>query len=109
MVNKTDYYIDPKRKIRDFCLGLFGSWGVVIIYYVIALTLSSSLSSMVWRFAMSFTLTLLIIIIIQIILIVVFFRKGRRFIGIGILMAILIPIILTLLFFGACLIGLMRY
>ena len=100
------YYTNNGRKVGDFCLGFFGIWIVIILITVISSWIISSFSgySQIYNLFAAFSIYGLLFDILLIILgITISFRKGRRYIGIGILASALVP----LLVFGACLIIIM--
>jgi hypothetical protein len=93
---KSGYYTRTRRKVGDFFLGFFGSMVLSLLLVVLSAFLSSlsadySLVSSLFSLALS------------VFLIVFFFRKGRRFIAIGMISMILLP----LLAFGSCLVLIM--
>jgi len=97
--NVTDYYAeDSSRKGKDFMLGFFGMGAMLfIINTIIYLSLSrlaNGASSSLALFNVGFSFLIFLIGII------LAFAKNRRYIGIGIISLILVP----LLIFGACLI-----
>lgn len=96
--NQADVYTDnPGKAVKDFCLGFFGIWFAVFVFYMSFGFISNFLSF----FRSSFLLSSIVIYAILGIGGIILFRaKGRRYIGIGILVSFLIP----LLVFGACLI-----
>lgn len=87
---KPDYYTSIGKKIGDFLLGFFG---VIISYsfYTFVLNFSYYSANMIW-------IILFISIVVLVVLPVTFFKMGRRFITIGIISTLLIP----LLIFGSC-------
>ena len=87
MDERNDYYLEPGKKIGDFFLGFFGALMVVVIAGVIGAAAPGSAAISVIG-----NLVLLIAGIVH------FFRRGRRFIAIGMISIIIIPVLL----FGAC-------
>lgn len=101
--DRDSYYTNSGRKVGDFCLGFFGIWIVMVGITTVFSWLSSafggynSLSSL---FGMFSIYGLGLDLILAILGVTLSFRKGRRFIGIGIIASALVPLLL----FGACLI-----
>tara|TARA_Y100000310_G_C20235723_1_gene602309 strand:- start:49 stop:354 length:306 start_codon:yes stop_codon:yes gene_type:complete len=89
-----DYYINTKRKVWDFIIGFFGIW---IISTIIGF-LFVGIESVVRGSGMFLTLGWILVAILAIVAIVLGFTKGRRYISIGIISSIVLP----LLIFGAC-------
>lgn len=108
-INQEDFYNSAGKKIGDFVLGFF--IGLIVFYsgiffYIVLRPISLitgfggglnylSTPNIILQFLL---LGLLIFIIIKV------FKKKRRFIGIGIIIAMVFPILLVLLLFGACLV-----
>lgn len=99
--NKTDYYTSAGRKVGDFCIGFFGVW---VLSYILSIILTLlfyflSLSNSGTGFAFSSMIVIAVIaLLVAIIGIIVAFKKGRRYIGIGIIVSAIIPLLLL----GAC-------
>jgi hypothetical protein len=89
MDKRIDYYTNPGKKIGDFFLGLFGALLVVIVAGAIAAAAPGSGSIMI---------SLIGNAILLLAGIVHFFRRGRRFIAIGMISILTIPVLLL----GAC-------
>lgn len=87
--DKNDYYTSTGRKIGDFCIGFFG-------IFIVASVLST-ITMLVFFNAFIVSIILLFIVVFGVIF---SFKKGRRYIGIGIIASTLVP----LLFLGACMI-----
>ncbi len=89
---KKDYYASTGKKISDF---LFGFISTIIVFYSVSFARSlfaPSISNLVWinlfaLFIIIATLTLLWLL---------FFKTNRRFIAIGIMFVLLIPILISL-------------
>lgn len=97
---KDEYYTNSGRKVGDFCLGFFGIW-IVMIGISTILSWFSGLFGGFTSFVNIFYIPGLILDIVFVVFgITLSFRKGRRYIGIGIISSALVP----LLVFGACLI-----
>lgn len=98
MAKREDYYETTGQKTKDFLLGFFGIWlmGAILtgIFYLIFLAFPNSIIS----FGLS-SLFSLIELILAIGGIIYFRRIGRRYIAIGIITSIVLPILI----FGACL------
>jgi hypothetical protein len=84
-----DYYAEKSRKIIDFLIGFFGT--------LILGGLLAWLISFIFR-GVYLPMLYLILLILLGIVIYIFFKLNRRYIGIGAISAILIP----LLAMGAC-------
>ena len=95
-MEKEYYYTSTGRKVGDFFIGLIGtfliqSFAGFLTIFVSQILLGSSIG------IVTFVGTIIGAIYIM-------KKSNRRFIGIGLLIGILIPVILGLLLFGACLI-----
>lgn len=89
--NKVDYYDRLSKKILDFLLGFFG--------YFLSAILTFSIFEAVFSYSSSLPDILsLILFIASIYFIYYLFKINRRFIAIGAIVGIVIP----LLVFGAC-------
>ena len=103
-INKMDEYYDTKKKkVWDFILGVIGFLiGNVIIYFIIfsifRLILSLMYPNTITIEQISAAMTLAIILAINVTIVISSFKKGRRYIAIGMISGIFIP----LLIFGAC-------
>ncbi|MFH1191977.1 MAG: hypothetical protein V1655_00715 [bacterium] len=91
---KDDYHTSKDKKAKDFLIGFFG---IIILLFLYSIVISFApllfyFASMVW-----------VIYFIPIAAIVaapvIFFKRGRRFIAVGIVSALLIPFLV----FGSCL------
>jgi hypothetical protein len=99
---KADYYQnDSSKKVKDFFIGFFG----VIIFELIVFFIFHLLEDLIFdNVSTEIILTIINIVqlmtplIVLITTIIHFFKKGRRFIAVGILSTS----ILSLLSFGAC-------
>jgi heme/copper-type cytochrome/quinol oxidase subunit 4 len=89
------YYTNSGKKVGDFCLGFFGAWGLTMVLTIIPYWIYSIFSSSFAVFPI-----LLFGFALAVIGIVLSFTKGRRYIGIGIIASVLLPLLLV----GACLI-----
>ena len=101
-----NYYDSEKKKIGDVLLVLFGNWGICVVFYMIIIFLTTFISSIIRSYSLiNFLGFFPILLLVLDILAIVHFRKiGRRYISTGILLSIIIPIVMGLLVFGACLI-----
>ncbi|MBT3464811.1 hypothetical protein HOD20_02765 [archaeon] len=104
-MKKEDYYGDNKKlKIVDFILGFFGIYIVNLIIFSITRIPLYAISRLQYFRKYNYligigdNLSIVICIIITIVIIKIFFKKKRRFISIGSLVAIGIPLLLL----GAC-------
>jgi len=102
-VEKEDYYTSTGRKVGDFCIGFFGT-GIalqiisgVFFLFVTFIFGNNPDQSLIY---LTLLLSIIILLALYILGIVIAFKKGRRFIGIGIISTILVPLLL----FGACII-----
>lgn len=108
---KEDYYTRGGSKVGDFCWGFFSALVVMmiigaLIYLLSYLQLSNpNGSNLGIIFNLLTYLAQPILLAAAVLSIVMSFKKGRRFIGIGIIVACCIPIVLILLLFGACLLS----
>jgi len=99
--SKTDYYWNAEgRRIADFCLGLFGSYILVVAMFIFSTGLFSVMEFSIAFVQLMEILMTIIPLIFLIAMIVLSFSKGRRYIGIGIISSVVLPLLL----FGACLI-----
>lgn len=89
---KENYYTSTGKKVGDFFLGFFG---VLILNFILAF-----IFGFLFIFANLYWMNLFISIAISLALIFLFFKKNRRFIAIGIIAMMLIPILV----FGSCLV-----
>lgn len=103
----SDYYSNrPGKAVLDFCLGFFGIWiigylGNMILMFIYRLFfLASNNINSILSSGLVLGSSLIFWILLAIAAIVVSKNKGRRYIGIGIISSVIVP----LLFFGACLI-----
>lgn len=87
---KINYYTASRMKVADFCLGFFGVLLVLVVLF--------SLPSLPWLGGSD--MISIISIVVMLFCIVQAFRKGRKFIAIGIISIILIPILVL----GSCLV-----
>ena len=96
---KTDFYINnPGKAVGDFCLGFFGIWVVdTIVWFLLAGVFSTLNAGILGNFFVSI---FIILILPFIIFPIIFFNIGRRYVAIGILSSLVLPLII----FGACLI-----
>jgi hypothetical protein len=92
---KPSYYTTTKRKVSDFCIGFFG--GIMLNVLLVFLSFSLSRSGSFDWIGSLFDLLFFVFLIVY------FFKKGRRFIAIGMISMILLP----LLAFGSCLVLIM--
>jgi hypothetical protein len=89
---KSGYYTSTKRKVGDFFIGFFGGVVLTILF--------SFLSSFLFRTSENYSLAVSSLsLVVTVFLIIFLFRKGRRFIAIGLISMALLP----LLAFGSCL------
>lgn len=96
--SNQDYYTEKGRKISDFFIGFFG---IIIAGIVITSFFSLFLSFGTGYYntdLLGFS-TPILLLILGVVATVLSFAKGRRYIGIGIISSVLVP----LLIFGACL------
>ena len=98
---RDDYYTSTGRKISDFCIGFFAFWGLTIIalisqWILIAIGIKGYIAAYMFQFFGMGTFAL------SILAISLAFIKKRRFIGIGLIIAYVIPMIFLLLVLGAC-------
>ena len=92
---KGDYYAgDAGKKVLDFCLGFFAP-GIAEMVLAVPLVFLSLMLNFE-----AFGLFFHILILILAIFFFIKFRKTRRYISIGLLCSVLIPLLL----FGACMI-----
>lgn len=91
---KLDYYTTVGRRILDFLGGFFGSYVLAVLA-----SLFINIMASVDRSGVGVIVWLVLFFVLLIALIVASFMKGRRYLAIGIIAAILIPLIV----FGACL------
>jgi hypothetical protein len=89
MEEREDYYRDQGKKVGDFCLGFFGACLVLIVAVAIAASAAGGNS---WAVSLVGNLVLLIAGIVH------FFRRGRRYIAIGMMSVVLVPALLA----GTC-------
>jgi hypothetical protein len=96
MDERTDYYTDRASKVGDFCLGFFGVGlalvGVAVVVVPIAMSLASRHGEYVGGISSIVGFVLFLVGIVEA------FRKGRRYIAIGMLSLILVPVLLV----GTC-------
>jgi hypothetical protein len=107
---KANYYQnDSNKKIIDFFIGFFGTMAFWIISAIVFSLINLFVNTIIDSDIIDFISAMLIFImtfiqflplLFTIIGIVYFFKKGRRFIAIGILSTIILPLLL----FGACII-----
>ena len=109
-VDKNKYYTSGGRKWGDFAIGFFGLWIVNAILSMIVnviLMFIPGINSNI--LASGFSLLLIIpgilIFILEVVAIVYFFKKGRRFISIGVIIGFVLPLLLALILLGACFIA----
>lgn len=103
--NQTDHYSTPGKKFIDFCLGFIGT----IIFYFVGWTITIALGQLAYRiasFLSSFYYGLALFVLVW--AIIFFRRRGRRFIGLGILWAIIAPVVIVGLLLGACFLALSK-
>jgi len=101
--NKKDYYGDSDgRRVGDFLLGFFGIWIIgLLIYFTIAGLLSTINLPVIGGGLV--TIAIMLEMAFLIFAIIFAFVKNRKYIGLGIIVSALVP----LLIFGACLIMIM--
>lgn len=95
-----DYYIDNDKKIKDYYKGFLGVFAVFsLTAFIIQFRgLFYFYSPLVEDSSLLFIISLLELIVL-IVIIVIAFKKNRRYIGIGMISALLIPLLIV----GACL------
>ena len=98
---KEDYYAgDTGKKVLDFCIGFFAP-GVILQFLAMPVALLfSTLAGLSYGFMGFSYLALGIIFLFLGVLFFVKFRKTRRYISIGLLCSVIVPLIL----FGACMV-----
>ena len=89
-----DYYTTRGRKVGDFFMGMFGLYACLSAFYLLVFGLSRTAA--VWE--VIWIIATLVLFGGPLVAIVMSFRKGRRFLGIGMISGIVFP----LLFVGAC-------
>ena len=96
---KGDYYVDSGKKWTDFIIGFFAPIFVGAIFYSLVLVLNTIgiIARRNIDEAVSLFLAPLLLLLI-IVSVIIAFTKKRRFLAIGILSALLLP----LLAMGAC-------
>ena len=94
----TEYYTSTSRKIGDFCLGFFAVYlAVVVVYLPIGFLIGA------WEMPEAAWVALPVVLLIAAIAgIVVFIRRHRHYIAMGIVMCVIFTMILPLLAVGAC-------
>ena len=106
--NGRDYYFgSPGRKVGDFCLGFFGSFLVACLIITISTlmiypAMLINEPGLMWVFIIIQFILPPILLSIFVILVVMSFRRGRRFIGIGMISSLFLPFILLVIALGAC-------
>ena len=88
-----DLYPSAGKKIGHFCLGFFGTQLIFLLVHAMFVGVMDSVENeaLLWLYPLG----LLIAVIWSI---VHYFRAGKRYIAIGIIMAVVLPLIA----FGAC-------
>lgn len=91
---RDDFHASVGRKIGDFCLGFFGAYlALAVIQLPIAFLIGA------WEVPDQAWLALpAVMLIVAIAAIVHFFRHGRRYIAIGIIVSVALPLLAV----GAC-------
>ncbi|KHO51459.1 MAG: hypothetical protein QT05_C0042G0014 [archaeon GW2011_AR13] len=84
-----DYYITANQKVIDFFKGFFGTWIFMSSYFLIIIYIELNAKNKL----LIFVLYLLLIIVF----IVMAFKKGRRYIGIGIPSSFLFPLLILVI------------
>ena len=84
----SDFYMSTGKKVADFCWGFLGPLVVVAALAVLGNIIGVQVAQLVWTFGM----------IGWLVGVVLAFTKGRRFIGIGMLCTLLVPLLAV----GAC-------
>jgi hypothetical protein len=121
MENKieTTYYVDKNKKIVDLILGFFMYWGIGIVggvlSYAVTMIIGVFLSSSTAASSPSGASPILVVltmfmvyapsclvIVVEIALLIIFIKKNRKFISIGMVSGFVFSTVLTLLLFGAC-------
>jgi len=95
------YYQDSSNKFIDFLIGFFG---VGIVWTILSTLITLLFSFGYYGSELYIYASAIIFLIISIFLIIYFQNQNRKWISIGILLALITPIILFLLLAGACLI-----
>lgn len=100
VVGIEDYYFNnSSRKVSDFCIGFFGIFAVFLIIGILFSLIFAYLNSISYVFLPLSWLVMPLSIAILMLGTVISFKKGRRYIGIGIISSTLVPFLV----FGACL------
>jgi hypothetical protein len=103
-LERSEYYLKNKSgKITDFLIGFFGVIGanILLAIFVPLLSMAGGANNTVASaLALGGGIMGILELIAYVILIVVFFKRQRRFIAIGMLSTLLLPLLLL----GACLI-----
>jgi hypothetical protein len=103
-LERSEYYLKNKSgKITDFLIGFFGVIGANILLAVIVPLISmvgGPNDTIASALALGGGVMAIIEFIAYVILIIVFFKKQRRFIAIGMLSTLILPFLIV----GACLI-----
>lgn len=94
-VNQSDYYTSYWKKVGDFFIGLFGAIAFSVASSPLLFT-GSSVGSIV---------SLILEIVVFVLVIHKAFKSGRKYVGIGVIFASIIPLLL----FGSCLLLLSQY
>lgn len=108
-LNPDSYYTDKNKKIIDFLIGFFGIWVINSITGIISLMISGAITMISIVIAKTQPIANIIPVITSFFLLIAqigiyiyiirqAFKRDRRFIAIGILSSLVIPLLL----FGAC-------
>lgn len=108
-INQKDFYNSTGKKIGDFVLGFFIgliviSSGIFFNMVLRLIGLSTGFGGVLNYLATPNISLQFLLLGLLIFIIIKAFKKKRRFIGIGIIIAMGLPILLFLLLFGACLV-----
>lgn len=93
---KQDYYDNAGKKVGDFAIGFFGMWILNVVIYAVVFFVMMSL--MMGAAGFTFLGIIGFIVILDIVLIFLAFYKGRRYIGIGAIVSVIVPLLIA----GAC-------
>lgn len=88
---ESGYYISTKKKVGDFFIGFLGTLAIVALLGCLSSCCGSSMVGAVWVTGSAAWIVGVIIV----------FTAGRRFIGIGALCTLLVPLLAV----GACFIA----
>jgi hypothetical protein len=91
------YYATKGKKRDDVLIGFFGGLGAYIVIGMIT-AVSGAIGTVIGILAL----------ITYIVLLISFIKKGRKFLAIGLLLVLAVPLIIVLVLFGTCALGLLR-